>query len=333
MHAETFVAAVASHLSACHLHSERIEAKPTLRGRRARTTRGPTSNLRERTRATDDATPRAIHRVDGVDAWCRSHPRRVRAILADPAADDAASERTRPRVGRTSVEDRRGEARDARAAWARDRREPRVVMLVYPPGLDFPLRPCAARRDRPETARRPCRWRVPRPERSALKVPGAVRSGPSEEIAERAGATSSRSPRARTSRAAMRSFGGAPRRARLAPKRCGEDDSGRGTTREADEKVEHCFSRVDRRRSARRCGRDPIENVDSATTTKAARAAAPRDARRSSCAWTRGAADDSGVPKRRAGQFTSRQHQPARGERAATDNSLTTALSYVNSLA
>ena len=73
-----------------------------------------------------------IHPVDGVDAWCRSHPRRFAYAFL---ADDAASERTRLRVEdlRTAAV----EARDALAAWARDRREPRVVMLVYPPGLDF----------------------------------------------------------------------------------------------------------------------------------------------------------------------------------------------------
>ena len=152
-------------------------------------------------------------------AWTRGAGR-IRVGSRRLLADDAASERTRLRVEdlRTAAV----EARDALAAWARDRREPRVVMLDYPPGLDF-LPRCSARW--PQSC--PCRSSPPT-RAPALKVPGAGQ-GPGE-IAERAGATLALTTRAYEPR------GDAWRRASACatwPKRCGEDDSGRGTTREA----------------------------------------------------------------------------------------------------
>ena len=116
--------------------------------------------------------------MDGVDAWCRSHPRRFAYAFL---ADDAASERTRLRVEdlRTAAV----EARDALAAWARDRREPRVVMLVYPPGLDFlpAMLGAMAAKVVPVPAY------PPDPSAPPSKFRAQVRA--LEEIAERAGAT------------------------------------------------------------------------------------------------------------------------------------------------
>ena len=80
-----------------------------------------------------------IHPIDGVDAWCRTqYSRRLRYAFL---SDDATQERTR-----LCVQDLRHaavDARDALIAWARDHRARdgatavAVVMLVYPPGLEF----------------------------------------------------------------------------------------------------------------------------------------------------------------------------------------------------
>ena len=80
-----------------------------------------------------------IHPIDGVDAWCRTqYSRRLRYAFL---SDDATQERTR-----LCVEDLRYaalDARDALIAWAHDHRARDgatavpVVMLVYPPGLEF----------------------------------------------------------------------------------------------------------------------------------------------------------------------------------------------------
>ena len=80
-----------------------------------------------------------IHPIDGVDAWCRTqYSRRLRYAFL---SDDATQERTR-----LCVQDLRHaavDARDALIAWAQDHRARDgatavpVVMLVYPPGLEF----------------------------------------------------------------------------------------------------------------------------------------------------------------------------------------------------
>ena len=152
-----------------------------------------------------------IHPVDGVDAWCRSHPRRFAYAFL---ADDAASERTRLRVEdlRTAAV----EARDALAAWARGRREPRVVMLVYPPGLDFlpALLGAMAAKVVPVPAY------PPDPSAAPSKFRAQVRA--LEEVAERAGATLALTTRAydaarrcAAARLGVRDFAEALRRGRL----------------------------------------------------------------------------------------------------------------------
>ena len=160
-----------------------------------------------------------IHPVDGVDAWCRSHPRRFAYAFL---ADDAASERTRLRVEdlRTDA----AEARDALAAWARGRREPRVVMLVYPPGLDFlpALLGAMAAKVVPVPAY------PPDPSAPPSKFRAQVRA--LEEIAERAGATLALTTRTydaarrcAAARLAVRDFAEALRRGRL---KAGNDAGG-----------------------------------------------------------------------------------------------------------
>lgn len=212
---------VTCHLSACHLLCERIEAKPTNGGpRRARTTRGP-ALLTSVSAHAPPTMPRLelIHPVDGVDAWCRSHPRRFAYAFL---ADDAASERTRLRVEdlRTAAV----EARDALAAWARDRREPRVVMLVYPPGLDFlpAMLGAMAAKVVPVPAY------PPDPSAPPSKFRAQVRA--LEEIAERAGATLALTTRAydaarrcAAARLGVRDLAEALRRGRL---RAGNDAGG-----------------------------------------------------------------------------------------------------------
>ena len=144
------------------------------------------------------------------------------SVRARLLVDDAASERTRLRVEdlRTAAV----EARDALAAWARDRREPRVVMLVYPPGLDFlpAMLGAMAAKVVPVPAY------PPDPSAPPLKSSAQVRA--LEEIAERAGRLARHHARAydaarrcAAARLGVRDFAEALRRGRL---RAGNDAGG-----------------------------------------------------------------------------------------------------------
>ena len=257
------------HLSAGTPAHERIEAKPTdgrrTEARSKNNARAGPPHLRERTRAPDDATPRAD----------TPRGRRGRVVPVASASVRVRLPRRRRRLREDEAEgggpeDRRGgsEGRARRLGKGPARTEGRHARLSTRPRLP----PGAARRDGRESRARP--GLPSRPERSALEVPGAGQ-GPGGSRSARG--RLSRSPRARTT-----PRGDARRRASAcatSPRRCGEDDSRRGTTREA--------ARVEQLSSGPRYARsrpDSIEIVDSATTSSAARDA-PRDAPRS-CAWT-----------------------------------------------
>ena len=270
MHAETFAGAFPHHLPAGTPAHERIEAKPTdgrrTEARSKNNARAGPPHLRERTRAPDDATPRAD----------TPRGRRGRVVPVASASVRVRLPRRRRRLREDEAEgggpeDRRGgsEGRARRLGEGPARTEGRHARLSTRPRLP----PGAARRDGRESRARP--GLPSRPERSALEVPGAGQ-GPGGGRGARGGDSRAHHARVRR-RAAMR--GGAPRRARLRRGAAARTTLG-GERRGEAAGVEQLSSGPRYARSRP----DSIENVDSATTTKAARDA-PRDAPRS-CAWT-----------------------------------------------
>ena len=198
--------ALPHHLSAGTPAHERIEAKPTdgrrTEARSKNNARAGPPHLRERTRAPDDATPRAD----------TPRGRRGRVVPVASASVRVRLPRRRRRLREDEAEgggpeDRRGgsEGRARRLGKGPARTEGRHARLSTRPRLP----PGAARRDGRESRARP--GLPSRPERCALEVPGAGQ-GPGGGRGARGGDSRAHHARVRR-RAAMR--GGAPRRARL----------------------------------------------------------------------------------------------------------------------